>query len=43
MMSIAVVKSTECPLVQAAWPKAIDKWVLPNPTTPTTYCPATPV
>src|SRR5215471_3341101 len=34
MMSMAVAKSTECPLVQAAWPKAIDKCVLPNPTLP---------
>src|SRR5271169_788453 len=34
MMSTAVVKSTECPFRQAAWPRAIDRWVLPRPTLP---------
>src|SRR5215468_12293094 len=33
-MSTAVVNSTECPFRQAAWPRAIDKCVLPRPTLP---------
>jgi NAD(P)-dependent dehydrogenase (short-subunit alcohol dehydrogenase family) len=31
IMSTAVVQSTECPFRQAAWPRAIDRCVLPTP------------